>query len=164
MKLLAGSILLVAVLLGSTGHPHARAAGAVAPPLPHTGLMEVVAYGQLNLDGNRGPVTVVLDEPEARVIRRELEALAPWNATAECMEELQPFAISFVPRRGAPPTVVVSADNCGGPHLSIADGPVRRSVADDCALQRSVLAAIPRGKAEGTRTSLTASCGNTARS
>ena len=80
-------------------------------------------------------------------------------ATASCLESLNPFLISVLPRRGARATVVARAvDTCDGQYVMVTVGKLTTDVKDECVLQSAVVAALPRGQANATRMDVAGAC------
>jgi hypothetical protein len=116
--------------------------------------MEVTGYGKLSLeDGSQDPVRIEVKGHNAAAIRSALSHLS--SATApECMENLNAFTVSILPRPGARPMYVAREESCPTPgRVDITTGgssqPTYKRL--DCALQDAVLAALPRGRAVATR-------------
>ena len=84
---------------------------------------------------------------------RALESAPPWTPPRQvCLESLNPFLISVLPRRGARATIVARAvDTCDGQYVMVTVGKLTTDVKDECVLQSAVVAALPRGQANATR-------------
>ena len=128
-------------------------APAGASPVPR-GVMEVTGYGKLSLDnGSQDPVRVEVKGRKAAAIRSALSDLS--SATApDCMENLNAFTVSVLPRLGARPIYVAHEESCPTPgRVDITTGNSSQQTYKklDCALQDAVLAALPRGRAVATR-------------
>jgi hypothetical protein len=157
----AAAILAVtslAIALAPLGR--APAASAALPlSLPKDSKVEVTGYSHVGLDGSSGPVTVVAHGVKAENLRAALEGAPTFKTSATCMEDLEPFVITITPSRRAQPRVVAQAFGCGGPGVELlVKGKLVTDITDDCAIQASVVAALPRGQAAGTREQLGDSC------
>jgi hypothetical protein len=133
-----------------------QAAGALTPP--RSGVVEVTGFGRVGLDGNSGPVVVVVKGRRAMALRTALAGLAPKSSPSDCMETLIPFTVSFLPSKGARPSMVASAFNCDGPGVSVVVDHSTTSLQDDCAFQSAAIAALPRSRAKATRRIVTTTC------
>jgi hypothetical protein len=128
-----------------------QAADALTPP--KGGVVEVTGFTRVGLAGNSGPVVVVVKGPKATALRAALAGLPLNPSTPMCMETAVPFTVSFLPRKGARPTMVASAFDCG-PGVSVVVGHSNTTLRDDCTFQSAALAALSRSRVEGTRQAL----------
>ncbi|MGO8823817.1 MAG: hypothetical protein ACLQU9_01090 [Acidimicrobiales bacterium] len=121
---------------------------------PAGGVVEVTGYRQITLDdGSLGPVTVVVKGKRAAAIRSALSGLSATSSLPDCMETVDAFKITLLTHQGGRPTYVATEDDCPTPGIvSIrVNGKTARNFREDCALRAAVIAALPRGRAEGTR-------------
>ena len=151
----------VPLLLGMFIVSGSPSAGAVVVPKSYE--IEVTGYQVVGDAGSRGPDTVVVEGPSAKLLRAALESSPPFTTRALCMEELNPFLISVLLRRGVRPTMIATAvDTCDGQYLMVTMGSRTTDVKDGCALQSAVVAALPRGQANATRMDVAWACSTTA--
>jgi hypothetical protein len=154
----AGVILGIATLAMALIGLSAEPAGAIS--VPKSGVVEVTGFKETGLNGSSGPVTVVVSGRQAAALRQELMTL-PQGAVPGCMEALDPFNISFLPRKGARPLLTAWTYDCPLPgELLIrgVGGSPGADLKDDCALQRMIPAILPRGRAKGTRAAILENC------
>ena len=128
---------------------------AAAQVAPAGGVVEVTGYRQLTLDdGSLGPVTVVVKGKRAAAIRSALAGLSATSSLPDCMETVDAFTISFRTHQGGRPTYVATEDDCPTPgvvSISIYGKTTQHlNLQEDCTLRAAVIAALPRGRAEGT--------------
>jgi hypothetical protein len=125
---------------------------AAASVIPKSGVIEVTGYDNVAGSGSSGPVTVTVNHRQAADIRRALIALAV-TSPADCHALSDAFAIRILPHKGAPPTFVAVEKDCPSPGVvSITkNGRTIQTLRENCSLRAVVLAALPRGRAEGTR-------------
>jgi len=129
---------------------------AAAQVAPAGGVVEVTGYRQLTLDdGSLGPVTVVVKGKRAAAIRSALAGLSATSSLPDCMETVDAFTISFRTHQGGRPTYVATEDDCPTPgvvSISIYGKTTQHlNLQEDCTLRAAVIAALPRGRAEGTK-------------
>lgn len=146
----ATGVLIVAFAISFSLAPLHTAAAQSAP---RGGLVEVTGYNSVRPIGSLGPVTVVVTGKRAVAIRSAVAGLAKSSSRPECMESMTSFKISVLPRRGLPPTWVATENDCPSPGLVVIsiDGKRMQILTEDCALRAAVIAALPPGRAEGTR-------------
>ena len=127
--------------------------GVGAAAAPRTGVVEVTGYAHVGLDGDSGPVVVVAKGARAAAIRTALAGLSPSPSVPECMESGLAFKVSVLSRVGARPAYVAAEQDCPSPGLVLitVEGRITQRFTADCALRSAVVAALPRGRAEGTR-------------
>jgi len=133
-----------------------RAAGALAPP--KGGVVEVTGYRHVGLDGSGGPVVVVVKGRKATALRTALASLASKSSPSDCMETLIPFTVSFLPSRGARPTMVASAFSCAGLGVWVMVGHSTTTLQDDCAFQSAAIAAFSHSQVKATRQVVAMAC------
>lgn len=141
--------LSVLVLMATT-----LAEPVAAQVAPAGGVVEVTGYRQITLDdGSLGPVTVVVKGKRAAAIRSALSGLSATSSLPDCMETVDAFKITLLTHQGGRPTYVATEDDCPTPGIvSIrVNGKTARNFREDSALRAAVIAALPRGRAEGTR-------------
>jgi hypothetical protein len=145
-----GLLMVTLVTSFSLAPPQA----AAAPVVPRSGVVEVTGYSSIRPIGSLGPVTVVVTGKKAAAIRSALAGLTNSSSSPSCVESMSSFKISVLPRRGVPPTWVATESDCPTPGLVVisVDGRTTPALAEDCALRAAVVAALPRRRAEGTRT------------
>lgn len=132
---------------------------STAVVIPESGNLEVTGFAHVGVDGSSGPITVVVRGARAERLRSALDHASTFSTTAVCHEDLEPFVIKFMASHQTHPTVVARAFECGGPGVALLkDGKLSGQVMDDCAVQASVAAALPHGKANGTRQALALMC------
>ena len=126
---------------------------AAAPSEPRGGVVEVTGYSSIRPIGSLGPVTVVVTASKAAAIRYALAGLTKSSSSPSCMESMTNFRISVLPRRGGRPIWVATESDCPTPGLVVisVNGTPMPAPSEDCALRAAVIAALPPGKAEGTR-------------
>jgi hypothetical protein len=119
---------------------------------PSKGIVEVTGYQHLSYLGSVGPVTVVVRGSKAAAIRSALRGLST-TSPGECMESLVAFKVSVATREGARPSYVAAEQDCPTPGVvSISvHGKTTEQLREDCSLRAAVIAALPRGRADGTR-------------
>jgi hypothetical protein len=124
----------------------------IAQGAPSEGIVEVTGYQHLSYGRSVGPVTVVVSSRKAAAIRSALAALSA-TSPGECMESLVAFKVSIAAREGVLPTYVATEQDCPTPGVvSISvDGKATQQLREDCSLRAAVIAALPQGRAEGTR-------------
>ncbi len=146
--------VLLAMPMASGRQP----AGALV--VPKAGVIEVTGYEVVAEAGSRGSITVIVNGQSAKVLRAALETSPPWTPPRQvCLESLNPFLISVLPRRGARSTIVARAvDTCDGQYVMVTVGKLTTDVKDDCVLQSAVVAALPRGQANATRMDIAGAC------
>lgn len=140
--LLMASLFFGSVLVGSLG----------AESLPK-GILEVTGYQQIVPAGSSGPVTVVAKGETAAAIRSALAGLDTSSPPPPgCMEPLVAFEIRVLTNKGAPPTYLATGMDCPTPGIvAITVDGTTKYLRADCSLRAAVDAALPRGRAEGTR-------------
>ena len=118
------------------------------------GTFEVTGYGQLALIHKpEKPVKVTVSGRKAAAIRAALKGL-PAGTSSFCMENISAFTITFLPGSGGGAGFVATESDCPTPGVvSIiyrgAKGPL--VFQETCSLRKAVLAALPKGRAQGTR-------------
>jgi hypothetical protein len=143
----------IALLVGLTTLMMSGATqGAGASVVPKSGIIEVTGFDNVAGSGSSGPVTVTVNHHQAAVIRKALVTLAV-TSPADCHALGEAFAITFLPHKGAAPTFVAVEDDCPSPGVvSITkNGRTIQTLRENCSLRAAVLAALTRGRAEGTR-------------
>jgi hypothetical protein len=125
--------------------------GATAPP--KAGVIEITGYKHVGILGNSGPVVVVAKGAKAAAIRTALAGLASSPSISGCMESRLAFKVSFLSHIGARPAYVATEHDCPTPGLVFirVGGRKIQQLTEDCSLRVAVIAALPRGQAEGTR-------------
>jgi hypothetical protein len=135
-------------ILALTGGP--AAAGVPAPG----GTFSVTGYGRLTLyDKPQKPVTVTANGRQAAAIRAALKGLL-MTTPSFCMENVNEFTITFRPGPGDGVGFVATEGDCPSPGVVTvtyrgAKAPL--VYRETCSLRKAVLAALPKGRAEGTR-------------
>ena len=125
---------------------------AGATMAPHGSVVQVTGYSQVALTGSEGPVVIEVGGRKAAAIRRALAGLSATSSLPDCMEALNAFSISVLPRRGAPPLLTATEYDCPSPGVvRVHQDGVFRNLKEDCAFRNAVIAALPPGRAEGTR-------------
>jgi hypothetical protein len=144
----AAVILVLATLITSATQ---ALVGASAPP--KAGVVEVTGYKHVGLYGNAGPVVAVVTGSKAAAIRTALAGLSTSSSIPDCMESVLAFKVSFLSHMGARPAYVATEQDCPTPGLIFirVDGRNTQQLTEDCLLRAAVIAALPRGQAEGTR-------------
>jgi hypothetical protein len=146
----ATGVLIVAFSILFTLAPLQAAA---APSEPRDGVVQVTGYNSIRPIGSLGPVTVVVTGSKAAAIRSALAGLTKSSSSPICMESMTSFRISVRPRRGGRPIWVATGSDCPTPGLVVisVNGTPMPALSEDCALRAAVIAALPPGRAEGTR-------------
>jgi hypothetical protein len=146
----AGGVLIVGFSISFSLAPLQAAA---APSEPRGGVVEVTGYSSIRPIGSLGPVTVVVTGSKAAAIRAALAGLTKSSSSPGCMESMTSFRISMLRRRGERPIWVATESDCPTPGLVVirVSGTPMPALSEDCALRAAVVAALPPGKAEGTR-------------
>jgi hypothetical protein len=146
----AALVLSVFALLGT-----ALAEPAAAQGVPSGGIVDVTGYSQVTLYGSFGPLTVAVKGKKAAAIRSALAGLSATSSLPDCMETHDAFTISFRTRQSRRPTYVATEDDCPTPgvvSISIVGKTTQHlNLKEDCTLRAAVIAALPGGRAEGTR-------------
>lgn len=128
---------------------------ADAQVVPSGGVVHVTGYSQVTDYGSFGPVTVVVKGKRAAAIRSALAGLSATSSLPDCVETVDAFTISFRTHQGGRPTYVATEDDCPSPgvvSVSIYEKTTQHlNLQEDCTLRAAVIAALPRGRAEGTR-------------
>ena len=137
-----------------------QAAGALTPP--KGGVVEVTGFKRVALFGNSGPVVAVVKGRKAAALRTTLEDLALKSSSSDCEETLAPFTVSFLPSKGARPTMVARAFNCAGQGVSVVGGNSTTNLQDDCRFESAAVAALPRSGVEATRRVVAMTCPSSA--
>jgi hypothetical protein len=126
---------------------------AAAPSAPSGSVVEVTGYSSIRPIGSEGPVTVVVAGSKAVAIRSALAGLTKSSSSPSCVETMTSFRISVLPRRGGRPIWTAIESDCPTPGLVVisVSGTPMPALSEDCDLRAAVIAALPPGKAEGTR-------------
>ena len=125
------------------------------------GLVQVVGYRQVGLTGSEGPVTAEVGGSKAAAILAAYARLAPSKSGPFCVEALNAFSIRVFPPRGARPLLTATEYDCPSPGVVRVDrGSVIQDFRADCIFRHAVVAALPSGRAEGTRDDSFAQCGH----
>jgi hypothetical protein len=143
----------IAALVGLTILSIAGATqGAGAIVVPKSDTVEVTGFGSVSASGSTGPVTVTLSHHQAAAVTKALAALTVTTAGV-CHGFLNAFVVRFLPYKGARPTLVATEEDCPSPGVvSVTKhGRTIQTLRENCSLRAQVLAALPRGGAEGTR-------------
>jgi hypothetical protein len=150
LKLLLRRLVLVLSSAFLLGIALVQPVAAQGPP--SEGIVEVTGYQHLSYLGSVGPVTVVVGGRRAAAIRSALRGLST-TSPGECMESLVAFKVSVATREGARPSYAATEQDCPTPGVvSISvDGKNIEQLREDCSLHAAVIAALPRGRADGTR-------------
>jgi hypothetical protein len=134
------------------------ATGATAAPQGR--IVQVTGYDRVNLMGSGGAVIVKVDGREASAILRAYATLRPSTSTGTCIEALNAFSFKVLSHKGAPPLLTAVEYDCPSPGVvTVREGAGVRNFTEDCELREAVVAALPRGKGEGSRHDLYTRCG-----
>jgi len=122
------------------------------PRGPLGSVVQVTAYSVVGPTGTEGPVVVEVGGRKAAAIHAAYVELSVTSSRPDCAEAMYAFSVSFLPRRGAPPTLTATEYECPSPGVvMVRQGALLRYLREDCAFQNAVVAALPPGRAEGTR-------------
>ncbi len=131
-------------------------AGSAAPPKVEAGVMYLTGYAQVGPSGSSGRLTTVVRGQREDAIRAALSQLVRYPTTAICEETEDLFAITFSSKWTNHPSYMAIGEACPTPGVVIIGIPDRSLVVDKlgCALRKAILAALPSGRAEGSRQGL----------
>lgn len=142
--------MLAILAFGSLAEP----GGASRTPsrAPQVGLMRLTAYNKISPGrGSRDRLTVTVNRGNGSKIFTALRRL-PTTPPDTCVDTIDTFTIRFVLKHTRRPHYVATENACPTPGvvaISIG-GRLVRSYRADCALNKAVLHALPRGRAKAT--------------
>lgn len=114
--------------------------------------VQVIGYRQVGLTSSKGPLIVNVRTREAVANLEALEELPVTHQRGACVQALDAFSIRVLPAKGSTPTFTATEYDCPSPGtVTVRQRDEFRYFSEDCALQNAVGAALPPGRAEGTR-------------
>ena len=124
-----------------------------------TPVVQVIGYRTVSPQGSSGGVAVYPNSQESVAVVHALADLHITKVRSECHEGTNAFSVRFLPRKGSVPTLTASEYDCPSPGVVVVtETSGTYYFREDCALYDAVVAALPQGRADGTRHDRLAHC------